>query len=114
MRLPNKGLVLRQITRHRNVTQCLSALGGKSWLMAVAPPKNVDDPSAEPALEDIVGFHIPGTVAVKLHRGTWHAGPYFEDEEINFLNLELSDTNEVDHQTSMLAKRFGFGLRFAV
>lgn len=114
MRLPNKGLVLRQITRHRNVTQCLSALGGKSWLMAVAPPKNVDDPSAEPALEDIVGFHIPGTVAVKLHRGTWHAGPYFEDEEINFLNLELSDTNEVDHHTSMLAKRFGFGLRFAV
>lgn len=114
MRLPRKGLVFRQITRHRGVTQCLSALGGKSWLLAVAPPKNFDDPNAEPALEDIAGFLIPGTVAVKLHRGTWHAGPYFEDEEINFLNLELSDTNEVDHQNSLLAKRFGFAFRFAL
>jgi ureidoglycolate lyase len=114
MRLPRKGLVFRQITRHRGVTQCLAALGGKSWLLAVAPPKNFDDPKAEPALEDIAGFVIPGSAAVKLHRGTWHAGPFFEDEEINFINLELSDTNEVDHQNSYLAKRFGFALRFAV
>lgn len=114
MRLPRKGLVFKQITRHRGVTQCLSALGGKSWLLAVAPPKNFDDPKAEPALEDIAGFLIPGTVAVKLHRGTWHAGPYFEDEEINFLNLELADTNEVDHQNSYLLKRFGFAFRFAL
>jgi ureidoglycolate hydrolase len=114
MRLPRKGLVFRQITRHRGVTQCLSALGGKSWLLAVAPPKDFNNPNAEPALEDIAGFLIPGWVAVKLHRGTWHAGPFFEDEEINFINLELADTNEVDHQNSYLAKRFGFALRFAV
>lgn len=112
MRLPRKGLVFRQITRHRGVTQCLAALGGKSWMLAVAPPKNFDDPMAEPALEDIAGFVIPGNVAVKMHRGTWHAGPFFEDEEINFINLELADTNEVDHQNSYLAKRFGFALRF--
>jgi hypothetical protein len=49
-----------------------------------------------------------------MHRGTWHAGPFFEDDEINFINLELSDTNEVDHQNSYLDKRFGFSLRFAV
>jgi ureidoglycolate lyase len=114
MRLPRKGLVVRQITRHRGVTQCLAALGGKSWLLAVAPPKDRDDPNAEPALEDIAGFLIPGSVAVKLHRGSWHAGPFFEDAEIDFLNLELSDTNEVDHQNSYLAKRFGVALRFAV
>ena len=114
MRLPPRGLVFRQITRHRNVTQCLAALGGKSWLMAVAPPKSVDDPTAEPALTDIAAFVIPGAVAIKLHRGTWHAGPFFENEEISFLNLELSDTNEVDHQSSHLAKRFGLALRFRV
>jgi ureidoglycolate lyase len=51
---------------------------------------------------------------VKLHRGTWHAGPFFEDAEIDFLNLELSDTNETDHQNSHLTERFGFALRFAV
>jgi ureidoglycolate hydrolase len=114
MRLPPRGLVFRQITRHRNVTQCLAALGGRSWLMAVAPPKSVDDPKAEPALADIAAFVIPGSVAIKLHRGTWHAGPFFEDEAIDFLNLELSDTNEVDHQSSHLAKRFGLALRFRV
>src|ERR1700688_4978622 len=114
MRLPRRGLVVRQITRHRRVTQCLAAMGGKSWLIAVAPPKELDRPTAEPALTDIVGFLVPGTVAVKLHRGTWHAGPFFEDEEISFLNLELSDTNEADHQNSHLVERFGCALRFAV
>ena len=55
----------------------------------------------------------PGdTVAIKLHRGTWHAGPFFEDDEISFLNLELSDTNELDHHSSHLDQRFGFALRF--
>jgi ureidoglycolate hydrolase len=114
MRLPRRGLVFKQITRHRNVTQCLAAMEGKSWLMAVAPPEGLDDPTAEPALSDIAAFKVPGTVALKLHRGTWHAGPYFEDDEISFLNLELSDTNEVDHQNSALAERFGFALRFAL
>jgi len=113
MRLPPRGLVIRQITRHRNVTQCLAAMGGKSWLLAVGPPKGLDDPAAEPALEDIAAFAVPGTVALKLHRGTWHAGPYFEHEEISFLNLELSDTNENDHQSCRLVERFGFALRFA-
>src|SRR3979409_1661022 len=44
LRFPPGGLVFRQITRHRNVTQCLAAMGGKSWLMAVAPPDAVDHP----------------------------------------------------------------------
>jgi ureidoglycolate hydrolase len=114
MRLPHRGLVVRQITRHRRVTQCLAAMGGKSWLMAVAPPEELASLTAEPALADIVGFLVPGAVAVKLHRGTWHAGPFFEDDEISFLNLELSDTNEVDHQNSNLLERFGCALRFAV
>ena len=113
MRLPHRGLVFRQITRHRNVTQCLAALEGKTWLMAVAPPKGLDDPRAEPDLADIAAFVIPGTVAVKLHRGTWHAGPFFEDDAISFLNLELSDTNEVDHHSSHLDQRFGCALRFS-
>ena len=114
MRLPPRGLVFRQITRHRNVTQCLAAMGGKSWLMAVAPPDAVDDPDAEPALTDIAAFVVPGSVAIKLHRGTWHAGPFFEHEAIDFLNLELSNTNEMDHQSSHLSKRFGLALRFCV
>src|SRR5580704_7994218 len=59
MRLPCRGLVVRQITRHRRVTQCLAAMGGKSWLMAVAPANELERPTAEPALTDIVGFLVP-------------------------------------------------------
>jgi hypothetical protein len=39
-------------------------------------------------------------VFVKLERGTWHAGPLFVGSaHADFYNLELSDTNVVDHNT---------------
>ena len=63
-------------------------------------------------MEDIKAFRIPGDVAIKLHRGSWHAGPFFEDDEINFFNLELADTNEVDHQTCYLDQEFGTVFEF--
>jgi len=114
MRLPKKGLVFHQITRHRQVTQCLASVGGKPWYVAAAPPGDVDDPDAEPAPEDIRAFRIPGDVAIMLNVGTWHAGPFFEDEEISFFNLELADTNVTDHQSCYLDRRYGVRFRFAV
>jgi ureidoglycolate lyase len=112
MRLPHKGMRVRQITRHRQVTQCLAAVGGKPWFIAVAPPLRLDDPEAQPALEDIKAFEVPGAVAIKLHRGSWHAGPFFRDAEISFFNLELADTNEVDHHNCHLDRRYGTVLEF--
>ena len=44
-------------------------------------------------------FRIPGDCFVKLEVGTWHAGPYFDHDTVDFYNLELSDTNVVDHFT---------------
>jgi len=46
-------------------------------------------------------------VALALKRGTWHAGPSFTESPVDFLNLELADTNEVDHHTGRLDQRFG-------
>jgi ureidoglycolate lyase len=111
MRIFARGLTVTQITRHRRVTQALASVGGHTWFLAVAPPLMVDDPTAEPALGDIVAFRIPGDVAVLLHKGTWHAGPLFEGEPQSFFNLELADTNVVDHHTSDLVTRFGCALR---
>ncbi|NET53648.1 MAG: Ureidoglycolate hydrolase, partial [Merismopedia sp. SIO2A8] len=68
---------------------------GKDWLMAVAPPNS----SEQPNLEEMKAFRIPGNCFIKLEMGTWHAGPYFEHEFVDFYNLELSDTNVVDHFT---------------
>lgn len=96
MRLHHKGRKFHTITRHTQCTQCLGSLEGKDWLIAVAPPNNDTD---EPALEDIAAFRIPGNCFIKLEIGTWHAGPYFEHEFVDFYNLELSNTNIVDHFT---------------
>ena len=111
MRLPNRGLVISRITRHRHVTQVLASAGGQPWLLAVAPPPLIDSAEAEPDWRDIRAFSIPGDVAVMLARGTWHAGPLFQMPEASFFNLELSDTNVVDHWSCDLTTRFGVALR---
>jgi len=99
MRLHKRGRKFHKITRHVQCTQCLGSLGGKDWLIAVAPPNNA---SEQPSLADIVAFRIPGNCFIKLAVGTWHAGPYFEHDLVDFYNLELSDTNVVDHFTHNL------------
>jgi ureidoglycolate hydrolase len=95
MRLHHKGRQFSRITRHQHCTQCLGSLEGKDWFMAVAPPSQTD----EPDLEQLAAFRIPGNCFIKLEVGTWHAGPYFDHEFVDFYNLELSDTNIVDHFT---------------
>lgn len=96
MRLHGRGCKFHAITRHVRCTQCLGSLEGKDWLIAVAPPNN---DAEEPALEELKAFHIPGNCFIKLEAGTWHAGPYFDGDVVDFYNLELSDTNIVDHFT---------------
>jgi len=70
--------------------------------MGVAPPCQ----AAKPGLEDIVAFRIPGNCFIKLHLGTWHAGPLFHAESIDFYNLELSDTNINDFDTCNLLSTY--------
>ncbi len=111
MRLTNRGLVIGHITRHRQVTQVLASAGGLSWLLAVAPPPAEDLSDAEPALDAIRAFRIPGDAAVMLLRGAWHAGPLIETPEASFFNLELGDTNVTDHWSCDLVKRHGVSLR---
>lgn len=95
MRLHHKGRKFHTITRHVKCTQCLGSLEGKDWLIAVAPPSA----APQPVLEEITAFQIPGNCFIKLEVGTWHAGPYFDHELVDFYNLELSDTNINDHDT---------------
>jgi len=114
MRLKHRALAFDRITRHVRVTQCLAAMGGGEWLLAVAPPLAPDDRAAMPDPGSIRAFRISGPVGIKLHRGTWHAGPFFTAPEMDFLNLELSDTNEADHVNCHLARDHGVSFRFEV
>ncbi|MEM0979820.1 MAG: ureidoglycolate lyase [Cyanobacteria bacterium P01_H01_bin.58] len=102
MRLEGKGRQFHAITRHRRCTQCLGSLAGAEWWMGVAPPGD----AATPQLEEIRAFRIPGSCFIKLHVGTWHAGPLFDAPVVDFYNLELSDTNITDHQTCNLRSRY--------
>lgn len=101
MRLQKRGRNFHKITRHLQCTQCLGSLEGKDWLIAVCPPHNDLD---IPLLEEIAAFRIPGNCFIKLNQGTWHAGPYFDHEFVDFYNLELADTNVVDHFTHDFSK----------
>jgi ureidoglycolate hydrolase len=103
MRLLARGMKFDRITRHQHVTQCLGSLGGKAWFIAVAPPAQ----EVAPNWEQITAFQIPGDCFLKLDVGTWHAGPYFDADAIDFYNLELSDTNLVDHDTCNLLMTCG-------
>ena len=95
MRLQRRGRTFHKITRHNLCTQCLGSLHGKDWFMAVCPPSA----TAEPDIDRLAAFRISGSCFIKLEIGTWHAGPYFEHQQVDFYNLELSDTNETDHFT---------------
>lgn len=114
MRLKRRDKAFTHITRHLAVTQCLASVGGKPWLLAVAPPADPDNPDGEPDPTAIRAFHVPGDVAVSLHRATWHAGPFFDDPTHDFFNLELADTNQVDHHNCLLDQRYGLRFRFVV
>ncbi len=108
MRLKHRGRNFHRITRHQQCTQCLGSLEGKDWLIAVAPPGIQSTPS----IDDLRAFCIPGNCFIKLNVGTWHAGPYFDHEAVDFYNLELSDTNLVDHDTCDL--RLSYGVEFEI
>ncbi|HXO01965.1 MAG TPA: ureidoglycolate lyase [Stellaceae bacterium] len=99
MRLEGRaGLAFEQLARHDRVTQCLGTIDGLPWLIAVAPAG-----VKEPTLADIRAFRIPPRAFIALHRGTWHAGPYFTEGQRDFYNLELADTNTADYTTCHLA-----------
>lgn len=60
-----------------------------------------------PAVDEVQAFRISGPKFIKLNHGTWHAGPLFTDDKMDFYNLELHNTNVVDHTTHDFIKKNG-------
>jgi ureidoglycolate lyase len=99
--------MVTSLARHLHCTQCLASAEGKPWWMVLAPPQPELAPP-DPALIRL--FRIEPGVILKLHRGTWHAGPYFPDARAGFFLLELQNTNSPDFTGVALPEtlRFGF------
>lgn len=115
MHLEDCPLKFSTITHHASVTQCLGSIGGHPWYLGVAKlsivgptdevqkvarldGKNIKDSRwghsyVPPAVDDVHVFRIEGSKFLKLNRGTWHAGPLFRADAMDFYNLELSNTN---------------------
>lgn len=115
MHLEDRPLKFSKITHHASVTQCLGSVGGHVWYLGVAKPTIVDKQTLEskdregknvaqsrcatghfyvpPAVANVRVFKITGPKFLKLNHGTWHAGPLFRADTMDFFNLELSNTN---------------------
>ncbi|KAL1360095.1 uncharacterized protein [Arachis hypogaea] len=125
MHIENRPLTFSNITHHASVTQCLGSIGGHAWYLGVAKPSIVESDELKDntgkkivqsrcghsyvplAIDDVQIFKISGSKFLKLNRGTWHAGPIFKEDAMDFYNLELSNTNVIDHTTHSFKKDNG-------
>ena len=96
MQLRAPGLRVNALAAHRLVTQCLGSMESHAWQIVVAAASHREDQPLD-AKTNLRAFSVPPQCIVRLHRGTWHAGPLFESPaELVFCNLELHDTNSRD------------------
>jgi len=102
MHLDDKAPEFVRVTRHLETTQTLMAVGDVEWTIAVAAPG-----IEEPTLDDLRAFRIPPRTAITMRKGTWHAGPFFAEPSMDFVNLELDDTNVSDHHNHRLDDAYG-------
>ena len=108
MRLRRRPAMLGSMTRHTQATQCLSSADAQPWWLAVASAKLASEELDHTTVQLV---NVQPGEGVKLHQGTWHAGPFFVAPTALFFNLELSDTNITDHNSQPLTTKLGLNLK---
>ena len=99
MELAHRQPLVKLITRHQRVTQCLASADGHPFWIALAPPEQQGELIAMASVQLV---RVEPGEAIALHCGTWHAGPFFREPSARFFNLELADTNSSDHHSRPL------------
>lgn len=85
------------VERHVGIEQAFIPVGGIPYLVVLARP-DARQEQGMPALSELCAFTVPGDVAIKLHRGTWHEFPFPLADEGRFLvtsHRQLSQSLEV-------------------
>ena len=107
MHIRHRPQPITAMTCHQQATQCLSSAEGRPFRMLLAAPH-----TQGPVLDTSAAWLLklnPGE-GIKLHLGTWYAGPLFEAESTTFFNLMLADTNQSDHETLPLSRSINVNL----
>ena len=99
MRLRRRPPLVAAMTCHHRVSQCLGSADAQPWWLAVAEQEAGG--TGLHAGSVLLLKMLPGE-AIKLHPGTWHAGPYVSKPSALFFNLELRTTNDDDHNCRSL------------
>jgi ureidoglycolate lyase len=94
------------LERHLQLSQTFIPLGGRGFFMIVARP-DAKDSGGFVALDEISAFHVPGDMAIQLHRGTWHENPMPAESQMSLLvtshaNLTLAHQQSPDPKLSDL------------
>ena len=107
MQLDHRPPRVAVMARHSRCSQCLASADGRPWWIVLAPPQPASD---KPETNRLRLFRIEAGLILKLHVGTWHAGPYFREPQALFFNLELADTNSNDFTEAALPEPLSFAM----
>ncbi len=70
---PYQALTFTKLERHFHATHVFIPVSGSLAVVAVAPPTDLDDPTAIPDPNDVRAFLIDGTKGFGYKKGTWHS-----------------------------------------
>lgn len=82
-------LDVKWLERHYKHTQTFIPLGGKPFVLAMAPPCEADFPDPDA----VRAFLFDGSAGITMHVGTWHEFPFAVTDLTDVVVILRSETN---------------------
>jgi ureidoglycolate lyase len=87
-RVQPRPLAVQYLERHFKHTQTFIPLGGKPFVMVLAPPDGGDAPD----LDQVRAFSFDGTAAMCLRVGCWHEFPFALQPDTDLISILRDET----------------------
>jgi ureidoglycolate lyase len=78
------------LERHMHLSQLFIGLGGKPFLMVLAPPNHAEGRDV-PDVDQAKTYRIPAGQALLLHLGTWHDFPIAAEDEATVITMNSEE-----------------------
>lgn len=95
---------VRYMERHFQHTQTFIPLGGKPFIVVMAPPNSGDLPE----IDAVRAFRFDGSAGFTLHLGTWHEFPFAIEDETDMVVI-LSTQTGYDLHAKNIETQEAFG-----